>query len=485
MSVKAVNRGANTLLGTSLIGLAIGLWAMSTKVDISTGFWSIIAILGVLAAIALCFAMLVPFRHKLDLAICIASLIACFAVGNYVLKATGRDLVAIIDAKVVRHVMGSNKTAVNSAGVEDWVSARPVDPRTGTELHDALTAAGIPHNPMYNPVGYLALIDTNKIPPYYPLSSAPNAVTVGCNEGDQRDFPIWHTDRYGYNNDDTVYAFKNLIFFVGGSFAQGSCVHQDETIGGVLRRHGYPAVNLGIGGFGQIAALATLKEYGERLKPKIVLWQFFDPNDISLLTQWDLRSRFLLQYLKDEFSQDLIDQQDRLIEFWNNHGQWAAVYKEFFDSENSPALQSAWEKRLDDNLPLIRELLGADIGSLRDDDGILKVYEKVFEIAKRRVASWGGRIYLVVIPNMDVYRGRVPKYQSAIVKIMQKLGISTIDADDAIRRDPDPFRFFAQPKGWSHFNQLGYRITARQIAAKLEADYFSSASSQSIAAHRD
>jgi hypothetical protein len=77
---------------------------MSTKVDISTGFWSIITTLGALTAIALCFAMLVPFRHKLDLAICTASLVASFAVGNYALKATGRDLVAIIESKVVRHV---------------------------------------------------------------------------------------------------------------------------------------------------------------------------------------------------------------------------------------------------------------------------------------------------------------------------------------------------------------------------------------------
>jgi hypothetical protein len=50
---------------------------------------------------------------------------------------------------------------------------------------------------------------------------------------------------------------------VVGSFAMGSCVHQDETIQGVLRRNGYPTISTGIGASGAFAALGVLKEYGE------------------------------------------------------------------------------------------------------------------------------------------------------------------------------------------------------------------------------
>jgi hypothetical protein len=478
MNAGNEKRVANVVLGTSMFALLLGIWALWTKTDATRGFWGIVLVVGVLAVLAVGVCMFLSFSGKLNVSISIATIILSFALGYYVLKLTGRDLLAIIDTKVVRSLsVAASKADSGPVSPPEWVSSRPVDARTPTDISKALNALGIAHNSMYNPVGYLALIDNNKMPPFLPLSSMPNAVTFGCNEGDQRDFPIWRIDRYGFNNDDTIYAYKDLGIFVGGSFAQGSCVHQDETLGGVLRRNGYPTANMGIGGFGAVAALATLKEYAEHLKPKVVLWQFYDPNDIFLLTQWDLRSSFLLHYLRDEFSQDLIHKQDAIIDFWKTHGKWGEAYREFYDSEKSPELKAAWEKRLDGNLPLVRQLLGLDISSLRDNADVLQVYEKIFEIAKRRVSAWGGKIYLVMIPNMQIYSGHVPKYQSAVVKIMQKLGIETIDADEAIRTDKDPMSYFALRTGWSHFNARGYRITAQQIAAKLDKDAASPAES--------
>src|SRR5262249_6870129 len=159
----------------------------------------------------------------------------------------------------------------------------------------------------------------------------------------------YRKDRYGFNNDDSIYAFKNPLMIVGGSFAMGSCVHQDETIQGVLRRNGYPTISTGIGASGAFAALGVLKEYGEVFKPPVVLWQFGDPNDIILLSQRELRSRSLMRYLSDDFSQDLIHRQAEVDALWVDWWHWVHAQKSF---ESDPAQQAAWNKLLDDNLPL-------------------------------------------------------------------------------------------------------------------------------------
>src|SRR5690349_11863792 len=76
---------------------------------------------------------------------------------------------------------------------------------------------------MYNPAPLLPLIGNGSLPPFLPLGNRSRAFTLGCNEGDQRDYPILHTDRYGFNNDDSVYAYPDRILIVGDSFAHGSC----------------------------------------------------------------------------------------------------------------------------------------------------------------------------------------------------------------------------------------------------------------------
>jgi hypothetical protein len=121
---------------------------------------------------------------------------------------------------------------------------------------------------------------------------------------------------------------------------------------------------------------------------------------------------------------------------------------------------------------LVQELLGREIKSLTDDDDLLLIFERILAIAKRRVAAWRGRIYVVMIPNQDTYvQATIPKYTRRVVNIMSKLGIAVIDVDQALRATGDPLRFHANPKGWSHFNGEGYRLMARQIMLRLSEDF--------------
>jgi hypothetical protein len=107
-----------------------------------------------------------------------------------------------------------------------------------------------------------------------------------------------------------------------------------------------------------------------------------------------------MRYLRDDFSQDLIHRQAEVDALWVDWRRWVNAQKSF---DSDPAQQAAWNKLLDDNLPLVQEALGQDIASLRDDEDLLKIYERVLTIGKRRVAAWDGKVYVFMIPNQDVY----------------------------------------------------------------------------------
>ena len=66
-------------------------------------------------------------------------------------------------------------------------------------------------------------------------------------------------------------------------------VHSDETISAVLRELGFNAINLGNGNNGPLLEFATLKEYGEPLRSKVVLW-LYCYNDLKDLNSEMIRS---------------------------------------------------------------------------------------------------------------------------------------------------------------------------------------------------
>jgi len=414
------------------------------------------------AAAALAMSLVATFEVRRNVALLAAAICLSFVAGNYALKLSGRSFAAILETKLFRQqAQAPRASAAQEAG---FTSPRPPDGRDGNEVAAAIAATGIGIATMYNPPPLLPLIGNGSLPPFLPLGSKSRAVTLGCNEGDQRDYPILHTDRYGFNNDDTIYAYPDRILIVGDSFAHGSCVHQSENVAAVLRRAGYPTSTVGNGGNGPILALATLKEYGEQFKPKIVLWLYFDGNDISDLRDKELRSAFLLQYLNDDFSQNLINRQAEVDAFWKSQA-WVGPQREF---ETRPDLQDAWQGKLDENLPLVRKLLGADLFSLKTDEDDIGIFGQVMEIAKRRVAAWGGRIVFVMIPNWDDYNGRIPPWRLRVLEAVRQIGLPIVDVDAALRSGGNPAQYFPVRGQWGHFNPRGYALMAHQIIDELE-----------------
>lgn len=130
--------------------------------------------------------------------------------------------------------------------------------------------------------------------------------------------------------------------------------------------------------------------------------------------------------------------------------------------ESRADLQGAWERKLDENLPVVRKLTDLDLRSLKTDEDDINIFGRVLEIAKRRVAAWGARIVFVMIPNWDDYNGRIPPRRLRVLEAVRQVGLPIVDVDAGLRSKGDPLQYFPVRGQWGHFK------TADRIIGALE-----------------
>ena len=151
----------------------------------------------------------------------------------------------------------------------------------------------------------------------FPLSNIPNKKTIGCNENNY--YSSYKTDRYGFRNSLDNWDSESIdILILGDSFAHGACVNNQDTIAGNLKKliKSKSITNLAQGGTGPLIQYATFREYGKDLRPKQILWFYYEGNDIINLNA-EFENQILKKYILDKnFSQKLKDktlQTTRLI----------------------------------------------------------------------------------------------------------------------------------------------------------------------------
>jgi lysophospholipase L1-like esterase len=111
----------------------------------------------------------------------------------------------------------------------------------------------------------------------------------------------YRSDEYGFHNPTGIWQSAPLdIAALGDSYTHGHCVPSDKNFVALIRRRFPATLNLGVSGNGPLLELATLKEYLLPLKPKIVLWFYYEGNDLSDL-QNERQSALLRRYLHDDF----------------------------------------------------------------------------------------------------------------------------------------------------------------------------------------
>src|SRR5215813_2996147 len=407
---------ANVVLGGAGVGsLLVFLyffyhytWSGQRQFDSSMGLILYYLVPAILTGLLLASLRLKPAK-KINIALLGLSLTASLYTAELFLHITGSTLLA--PAKPVMDLLRDANDKKKEAAELSKEFGGEIDTRSAGEFIADLRKKGVEAVPIATPSNHLFITQPDgsiksavKIrgQEVIPLAGVANKVTVLCNENGQ--WIDYRSDEHGFNNPNEIWGSNYLeIAALGDSFAHGYCVPADKNFVGLIQQR-YPAtLNLGVAGDGPLLMLAKVNEYLQRIRPKIVLWFYYEGNDLSDL-QKERKSDLLMNYLKDGFTQDelshqtdidraIMDEMPRLRRLektnWErrqaNRGKFTPKLKEF-------AKLSTLRQKLGlvGGVDAEAVTTGADLSGPNMD-----TFREILSQAKTRVGAWGGQLYFV------------------------------------------------------------------------------------------
>ena len=326
----------------------------------------------------------------------------------------------------------------------------------------------------------------------FPLSGISAKTTVFCNESGT--YSVYMSDEHGFNNPRGLYQFGGSdAVVIGDSFAQGFCVRPGEDIAGQLRNRSIRALNLAMAGSGPLIELAILTEYASVLRPKTVLWVYFEGNDQTNLLK-EQTVPFLRRYLDDNFSQGLFDRQmemdeDVLTPFLTE----AETRERDKDQPQNATMRDTVVARIL-RLYHLRTRLALNTPPPAPPSPVPSLlFRTILAKAKDRVSAWGGQFFFVYLTDFTRYSTNPANHdqlyhRGEVLAIVKDLNIPLIDFHEVLGKQPDPLTVFPF-RLHSHYNAEGYRLLADSIAERLSRDVLLHASFRAglpaRQAHRD
>jgi hypothetical protein len=338
-------------------------------------------------------------------------------------------------------------------------AGRPFDSRSVKEVVEQSEKAGKPLLPCcVTPLSALGDVpDTINTEHLIPMAPPSNAAHVMCNESGPHIF--YTTDEHGFANPPGVWKQDVPLVTIGDSFTQGLCVEPKDHWVNLLRPRIPGVVNLGVRNTGSLSQLATLREYGPYLRPKLVLWAVFD-NDMEDLGI-ELRYPGMKRYLDDpEYSQHLIDRQEAV----DRIGRYAVK------ASAANAEEVARTEKFSSILRL-RQLRARLIQTSLRPPGLetdFAALKNVLSSAKKTVAAWGGTIRVVYLPGYYQFAGRVAEYSAMrqrVLQLAQEQGFPVTDVHEKLAAHPNPVSLFFYPN--SHYTEEGNKLVSDRILTDL------------------
>jgi hypothetical protein len=355
------------------------------------------------------------------------------------------------------------------------------DTRSGVEVLRDLRSKGIDAVPPIFPSGLL-----NKQPDgsrksalslngdeFLPLGGISNRVTVSCNEIGR--YLHYESDEHGFHNPKGIWQSNSLdVVAVGDSFTQGGCAPSDKIFVALIRKRYPVTLNLGMAGNGPLTMLATLKEYLPFLRPKIVLWFYFEGSDADDL-QNEHKTPLLMKYLNEHFSQNLQPRQTEIDDALMHYLQRAMANAPAGEPQSiakgkniSTTLMelpklSNWRRKLGF---VVGETTGEATQNAADTD--MTLFRTILSQAKASVALFGGTLYFVVLPawerygNPQVAKSTFRRYSSQVLATVENLGIPIVDVGLAFEAQNDPLLLFPYRR-FGHYNEVGHRVVAETV----------------------
>jgi hypothetical protein len=402
-------------------------------------------------AVPLCLAVLMlaclKLRpvYKVNLVLLGISVIAASYMGEFVLSLVGAPEATKPAMTVVMQSSDKNKAAAE-------LSKRfgtHIDTRSVSDVIAEFRAKGVDAVPIIAPSNNLFITEKNgevksaisdQGDELIPLGAISNRHTILCNEDGS--YVSYGSDQYGFHNPREIWNSGNVeIAVLGDSFAQGYCVPPDNNFVSLIRKQHPLTLNLAMAGDGPLMMLATLKEYLPPLRPKIVLWFYFEGNDLSNL-QKERSSALLRRYLKDDFTQQLTRRQ-------------ATVDREIInDIPRQRALEEDRRRARNEN--------ETNRGSGKD--AVLDLLK--LSKAKTHVAGWGGQLHFIYLPDWPRYKGGNPglfgEQRARILEIVEAENLPLIDLEPTFHAHQDPLSLFPFREP-GHYTPEGHRIVAGEV----------------------
>ncbi len=326
-----------------------------------------------------------------------------------------------------------------------------------------------PDNPDGTVKSAIRIGDTEVVP----LAGISNRVTVFCNESGE--YTVYKSDSRGFHNPDQVWLTETVdIVALGDSFVLGGCVQSQENFVSLVGKR-YPAtVNLGMAGHGPLSTLGTMREYLGVLKPKVVLWFYFEEAAFSFL---EAESGSLLRhYIEKSFNQNLNDRQPEIDKALLQYVQEQAVAE--VARQKAAQKQDTTSSRIRSSLDFsarlgtVRRYLGLIDGARREGNkDILPLFRRILLEANDSARELEAKFYFVYLPQWERYGNPKLAFQKrdAVLDLVSSLDIPIIDLHPVFKAHDDPLRLFPLRR-MGHYTKEGHRLTAELVLRSLSLE---------------
>jgi hypothetical protein len=369
------------------------------------------------------------------------------------------------------------------------------DPRSLHDVVKELRNRGDDAYPAIVPTFFLDKPITVGGIPTVPLGGIANALVVLCRE--LWGYAIVRNDRFGFPNPSASWQGERAnVALVGDSFTQGMCVPAESHFSSLIRRAIPHTVNVAAGGNGPLAELGSIREYLSWAKPKIVLWFFYEGNDLSSNLEVELRNGVLSRYRDRDYRRNLRARQpeiDRALRAFADdrlkaHDEKVAAGRRRQDENDD----RGWRDFLARDR--LRGIVGGDawtlltLGNVRDwinratgislfhsGDDVgnplprlrkLALFGNILGKAKAEVRTWGGHFVLVYLPSYaSVGMGLRNDDHESVLAIAGSLGIPVIDMSKVFDERLKADEVFPAPLG--HYSPRANALIADEVLAHL------------------
>jgi lysophospholipase L1-like esterase len=409
-------------------------------------------------------------------------------------------LVAVYSSELILTYFGSG---ISSMGAQAWLSFpqdanaqvaaermktvqitnQKFDTRTRLEVVRDMRAQGVHAYPDVFPMVLFAPSSRETIQSvlnidheeFLPVAGMAMTTTVFCNESGE--YVVYESDEHGFHNPRGMWGKGPVeILALGDSYTHGVCVPSDKGFVAVVRSKHADTINLGVNGHGPLTTLATLKEYGPILEPKLVLWFYYEGNDLRDLDGWEKNSPLLMKYLTSSFSQHLFERQgeiDRSLRNYLDAAMTKATASVSFENilklqRLRHAIQSLYERRSTkqglpaDLLDFVRHT-GAPAAP-----GDLQLFERILAEAQTTAQTWEGRVVFVYLPTWERYR--FPELASQdrdnVLMIARRLNLPIVDIHKIFSEHSDPLSLFPYRR-YAHYNEAGHQLVGEEVLRQL------------------